>query len=186
MVSLASLWLPILIAAFVLFFVSAAIHMTPTWHKSDYPPLPDEDAFRAAVGPLAIPPGEYMVPRHRDMAEMKSPEMAMRRADGPNVLMTVMPNGPWSMTRNLSQWFAYLLIVSIFSANVAGRALTPAATSGEIFRFTGTTAFIAYSVALWQMSIWFHRSWSLTFKSVIDGLIYALITGAVFVWMWPR
>ena len=30
------------------------------------------------------------------------------------------------------------------------------------------------------------RSWWTTFKSLIDGLIYAVITGQTFGWMWPR
>jgi hypothetical protein len=35
------------------------------------------------------------------------------------------------------------------------------------------------------MSIWYGRSWLAAFKTTVDGLIYALITGAVFMWLWP-
>jgi hypothetical protein len=55
-----------------------------------------------------------------------------------------------------------------------------------VFRFAGTTAFIGYSVALWQMSIWYRRAWSTTIKATVDGLIYALLTAGVFGWLWPR
>jgi hypothetical protein len=55
-----------------------------------------------------------------------------------------------------------------------------------VFRFVGVTAFIGYSVALWQMSIWYHRSWSTTAKATVDGLIYALLTAGTFGWLWPR
>ena len=54
-----SLWLPILLSAVAVFLVSSVIHMMSPWHKSDYPRIPNEDAFRAAVGPMAIPPGDY-------------------------------------------------------------------------------------------------------------------------------
>lgn len=55
-----------------------------------------------------------------------------------------------------------------------------------MFRFVGVTAFIAYAVALWQMSIWYHRAWSITLKSTVDGFIYALLTAGIFGWLWPR
>jgi hypothetical protein len=44
----------------------------------------------------------------------------------------------------------------------------------------------AYALALPQHSIWYRRRWATTMKSVFDGLIYGLITGAVFAWLWPK
>ena len=55
----------------------------------------------------------------------------------------------------------------------------------QAFRFTGTTAFVGYSAALWQMSIWYRRAWSITVKATIDGMIYALLTAGTFGWLWP-
>jgi hypothetical protein len=43
-----------------------------------------------------------------------------------------------------------------------------------------------YSLALWQMSIWYPRAWSTTVKATVDGVVYALLTGAAFGWLWPR
>jgi len=56
----------------------------------------------------------------------------------------------------------------------------------RVFRFAGATAFIGYTAALWQMSIWYRRAWMTTIKATIDGLIYALLTAGVFGWLWPR
>jgi hypothetical protein len=50
-----SLWLPILLSAVAVFVASSIVHMVMPWHKGDYQKVPDEDALRAAVGPLAIP-----------------------------------------------------------------------------------------------------------------------------------
>jgi hypothetical protein len=36
-----------------------------------------------------------------------------------------------------------------------------------------------------QNSIWYHRAWSSTIKSVVDGFVYALLTAGVFGWLWP-
>lgn len=53
------------------------------------------------------------------------------------------------------------------------------------FRFAGTTAFVGYSLALWQNTIWFKRSWIVTLKANVDGLVYGLLTGGTFGWLWP-
>ncbi len=185
MTPLTALWLPILISAAFVFIASAIIHMAPLWHESDLPGLPAEDVVTDALRPLNIPPGDYMLPRAKDMAEMKTVEFNERMKKGPVMLITVWPNGPISMGRQLGLWFLYILVVSYFAAYVAGRALAPGTDYLDVFRFAGTTAFIAYSVALWQIAIWYRRSWSQTFKETFDGLIYALLTAGVFGWLWP-
>jgi hypothetical protein len=100
--------------------------------------------------------------------------------------MTMMSNGPISMDKNLVQWFLYSVVVGIFAAYVAGRALPPGAQYLQVFRFAGATAFVSYALGLWQMSIWYQRSLSTTFKATVDGLIYGLLTAGTFVWLWPR
>ena len=90
------------------------------------------------------------------------------------------------MVANLSQWFVYCLVVSVFAAFVAGSALPPAATFTQLCRFAGTTAFVGYTLALWQMSIWYKRAWAMTLKATFDGVIFALVTCAVFGWLWPH
>ncbi|MFN8179709.1 MAG: hypothetical protein U0167_17400 [bacterium] len=186
MTGLAALWLPIIVSAVFVFVVSSIVHMAMPWHKSDYPKVPGEDKVRAALGPLAIPPGEYMVPRCEKRAEMSTPEFREKLTQGPVVMLTVYPNGIPKMGKMLAQWFLYVLIVSVFAAYIAGRALGPGTMYLHVFRFAGATAFIGYVVALWQMSIWYGRSWSMTFKYTFDGLIYALLTAGTFGWLWPR
>lgn len=186
MTALTALWLPILLSAVFVFIASSIIHMAPLWHRRDYPPLPDQEAFRSAVKPMAIPPGDYMVPRTWDMKEMQSPEFQQKMTDGPQMILTVMPNIPWRMGATFVQWFVYLLVIGLFAAYIAGRALAPGAESLEVFRFAGATAFLAYGAALWPVSIWYKRSWSLTIKGTLDALIYACIIGGTFGWLWPR
>src|SRR5213594_2662359 len=125
MTGLTGLWLPILVSAVIVFVVSSVIHMMSPWHKSDYPKLPNEDQVRNALRPLAIPPGDYMVPRPSSREEMRSPEFLEKVKQGPKVIMTVLPPGPMSMTQNLVLWFVYALVVGTFAAYVAGRAMPP-------------------------------------------------------------
>ena len=83
-------------------------------------------------------------------------------------------------------WFLYGLLVSVFAGYVAGRALPAGADYLHVFRFAGVTAFLGYSLALWQMSIWYQRPWLTTFKITVDGLIYGCVTAGFFGWLWPR
>ena len=186
MVGILALWLPILLSAVIVFVVSSIVHMVLPWHKGDYPRLPNEDQLRNAVRPLSIPPGDYMVPRPASREDMRSPQFAEKMNEGPNMVLTILPNGPWSMMRNFTQWFLYGVVVSVFAAYITGRALPPGSPYLAVFRFVGTTAFVGYSLALWQMTIWYRRSWSITLKATIDGLIYALLTAGTFGWLWPR
>lgn len=184
--ALTALWLPILVSAVFVFVASSIIHMFLGWHNSDYPPMPDEAKFCDAVRPLAIPPGDYMIPRAKSTAEMRTPEFQEKLTAGPVMVITVIPNGPMTMGKSLGGWFVYSLVVSLFAAYIAGRALPPGSPYLQVFRFAGATAFAGYALGLWQMSIWYRRKWSTTIKSTIDGLIYALLTAGVFGWLWPR
>jgi len=118
--------------------------------------------------------------------DMRSPEFLEKRRKGPVMVLTVLPSGPPSMGSYLGLWFLYSAVVGLLAAYVAGRALPVGAPYLHVFRFVGATAFIGYSVALWQMSIWYRRAWLTTIKATVDGLIYALLTAGTFGWLWPR
>jgi hypothetical protein len=185
MTGLSALWMPILLSAVVVFVASSLIHMASPWHKSDYPKMPNEDQVMDAMRPLAIPPGDYFFPRPGSRGDLSSQAFAEKVKKGPVVLMTVMPGG-MAMGRNLVMWFLYSVVMSVFAAYIAGRALPSGTVYLQVFRFVGATAFIGYSAALWQMSIWYRRAWLTTIKSTVDGLIYASLTAGVFGWLWPR
>jgi hypothetical protein len=186
MVSLMSLWLPILVSAVIVFLASSVIHMTPLWHKSDYPKMPREQEALDALRPLGIPPGDYFVPRAADMKDMRTPAFKEKMKAGPVAVLTVLPNGEMGMSRNLVQWFVFLIVVSLFSAYIASRTLPVGTPYPHVFQIVGATAFIGYSLALAELSIWYRRAWSLTLKSCFDGLIYGLLTAGTFGWLWPR
>ena len=186
MTALSALLVPIVLSAVIVFVASSIIHMALPWHRSDYPKVPDEQRVRDALRPLAIPPGDYMIPRASSMQDMKSPEFVAKMNEGPVMVVTVLPNGPWTMGKNLAQWFVYSIVVGVFAAYVAGTALPPGAPYPRVFQLVGVTAFIGYALALWQLSIWYRRDWMTTIKSNVDGLIYGLLTAGTFGWLWPH
>lgn len=186
MPALLSLWLPIVLAAVIVFVASSIIHMTPLWHRSDFPKMPREEEALNALRPLAIPPGDYFLPRAASMREMRTPEFKEKMAKGPVAVLTVMPNGPIAMGRNLAQWFLFLVVVSIFVALVTGHTLPINTPYPRVFEIAGTVAFVGYGLALCELSIWYRRAWSLTLKSLLDAVIYAALTAGTFGWLWPR
>ena len=186
MVALSELWLPIVLSAVMVFAASSVIHMLLTYHRSDYGPVPKEDEVMTALRSFAIPPGDYMMPRAGTMGEMKSPAFVEKWKKGPVVSMTVLPPGQNLMAARLAQWFVYCLVVSLFAAYIASRALDRAAPYLEVSQIASTTAFVGYGLALWQNSIWYRRKWSTTLKSNFDALIYGFLTGGVLGWLWPQ
>jgi hypothetical protein len=186
MTELSALWLPILLAAVFVFAVSAVIQMGPFWHRSDFPALPDENRARAAIGALQVPPGEYTLPRCSSMNEMRSPEFLQKMTEGPVWLIAVRPNGVPNIGKSLLQWFVLALVIALFAGYLTSHALPPGAHYLTVFRFIATSAFMAFAMGTFMDSIWYSRSWALSFKLALDGLIYACVMGGTFGWLWPR
>lgn len=186
MVGLSGLWMPIVLSAILVFVVSSLVHMVFGWHKGDFKSVANEAGLSDAMRPFNLQPGEYIVPHAGDMKAMGTPEFKERLGKGPNLFMTVRPNGESSMGKMLGLWFVYSLVVSVFAAYVTGRALGQGADYLHVFRFAGVTAFAGYSLALWQGWVWWSKSLRSTILSTFDGLIYAFVTAGAFGWLWPR
>lgn len=176
-----SLWLPIVGSAALVWFASAIVWMAMPWHKSDYAALPDEQAARDALKGLG--PGNYMVPYCVDPKDIEKPEVRRKFEEGPVAFITAAPAGVPKMAGRLVLSFAYYLLVGVMCAYMVSRTVGNPGDYLAVFRVAGTVAFIAYGVAFIQDSIWFSRPWSLTAKTFLDALIYALLTGGVFGWL---
>ncbi len=185
MVSLMSLWLPILLSAVLVFVASSLIHMLLKYHRTDFGKVPNEDQVMDALRPFGIAPGDYVIPYAGSTDAMKTPEFIDKMTKGPVAFVTVVENGPPAMGKSLVQWFVYCVVVGIFAAYIAGHALGPGYEYRPVFRYVGTVAFTGYALGLLQISSWYKRNWTATLKSVFDGLVYALLTAGIFGWLWP-
>jgi hypothetical protein len=181
-----TLWLPIVVSAVLVFVVSSIIHMMLGYHSTDFRKLAREDELMASLRQLEIPPGEYAVPYAGSMKAMKSPEYQAKLKAGPMAFMTVFPSDPTNIRNNMILWFVYCLVVSAFAAVNAGTALHGWQGHRAALHFAGLMAFAGYSLALLQSSIWWRRGWPATLKSVFDGLVYAVVTGLTFAYLWPH
>ena len=185
MVSLTSLWLPIVLSAVVVFLASFIVHMVLPFHRKDFAKLPAEDEVLDALRRFNIKPGDYMAPHVSGPEEMKTKECQEKLARGPIFTATFMPSGSMNMGPQLAMWFVFCLIVSLFSGYLASRALPAGSEYLDVSQIASTTAFLGYCMSRWSDTIWYKRSIPSTIRSTVDGLIYGLLTGGVFGWLWP-
>ena len=185
MVSIMSLWLPIVLSAVAVFILSSVMHMVLTYHSTDYGKVPNEDQVRDVIRNAGVQPGGYMFPHATGLKEAGSPEMVEKFNQGPVGLLTMLPNGQVVMPKHLAQWFGFCLLMGVFVAYVTSRTVDPGVEYLAAFRVAGTVAFLGYGMGEIPQSIWQGRSWGTTAKHVFDGLVYALFTAGVFGWLWP-
>ena len=93
MVSVATLWAPILLSAVLVFVVSSVIHMLLGYHASDFGKVARQNDVLDALRGFNLSPGDYLLPRPASSADARSPEFKAVVAKGPVVLMRVMPGG---------------------------------------------------------------------------------------------
>ena len=185
MVLLASLWLPILLSAVIVFIASSIMHTVLPYHNSDFRKLPEEDAVLAALRSAGVTRGVYHFP-HCNHKDMKTPEMQEKFKQGPVGFLTVFPSGPVSMPKFLIQWFIYCLLIAFFVAYLAAHTVVLAAPFRHVLRVVGTAAFLGYGLGAFVNAIWKGQTWSMTLKEVFDGFIYAALTAVTFAWLWPH
>ena len=184
-ISLISLWLPIVLSAVVVFVAAAIVWMVLPHHKTDWAGVPNEGTLLDAIRSVGMGPGQYVFPRAMTPEGWKDPNAKEQLASSPVGYIVLRESGPPNMGKSLVQYFIYVLFVSFMCAYVARIVLSPGTEYLTVFRVVGTVAFLAYAAAEIPPSIWFGRPWSVTVKTAIDGLVFGLLTGGVFGWLWP-
>lgn len=185
MVSMTALWLPILLSAVFVFVVSSIIHMATPMHKSDFKKLPGEDKVLAEMRAHGLAPGTYMFPCPASMKDCGSPEMIEKYKQGPVGFATIIPSGAPGMGKNLVLWFLFSLVISAFVAHLAGQAFAAGTGFKPVFHHAALAAVLGYAMGSLPDTIWKGQKWSVTVKFVIDGVIYGVVTGLTFAWLWP-
>jgi hypothetical protein len=184
MAFLALLWLPILLSAILVFFLSAASHMGVPYRVKEWAAAPEQDALQKALAKAE--PGLYVFPSPETSRERGQAEWMEKWAAGPSAFLTLVPRGPINMGRNLGLSFLVNLFVSLLAAYVAHHALGGTHRYLAVFRLVGTIGFAAYAIGSVYESIWYWRPWRSIAMNVLDALAFGLAMGGVFGWLWPR
>lgn len=207
MAFLAHLWLPILVSGVCVWFASALAWMAVGHHKKDRDAIPGggagEQEFMETITRMKIGPGNYgfpdfcqhdHLPRRERMEALKT--LYDRRPMG---LLRVW--GEMNMGVNMLLTFLFYLFTSAVIGYLAWAALPlPAnmpflpgerAASGasmfwKVFQITGTAGILAYCFASFPSDLWFQKKRRAILMDWLDGVVFGLITAAVFAWLWPK
>jgi|SRR5579859_6515151 len=183
------LWLPIVVAAVIVFITSAVIWMAMPWHKTEFGQFPDEAGVLAALKKSNPPAGTYVIPYmgpdlRKDKAAMAA--HMQKVAEGPAGMMHVFPRGRMGMNKMMVQSVIYYLVVNIFLAYIGWHTIGMHPTYLQVFRVIGTVAFMSYFFATVSECIWFGRPWKSQWLQIIDALLMGCMTAGTFGWLWPR
>jgi len=185
MVTLAQLWMPILLSSVFVFFASSILHMVlKFWHMPDGSGFSNEDEVGAAMRKGSTGAGMYMIPYCKP-EQMKEPATLEKFKQGPVGVIFLRQPGAMNMGAFLGQWFAFCLLVSVFCAHLCGSVLAGGTPYMRVFCVAGMAAFMAYALGSVPNAIWWGHPWKSQIKHAIDGLIYALLTAGTFGWLWP-
>ena len=185
MISTAQLWLPIVLSAIGVFIASSLIHTVLKWHIADYRKLANEDDVRTAINRGTPAPGMYVVPYHTEGPKI-SPEVERKFVEGPIAFVMLRPPGLPKLGPHLAKWFTLNLVIALAVAHLAGHTLGIGLPRHGVFLFTGIVTLLAYGAGAVSDGIWYGRPWSAVVKDLLDALIYGLVTGTVFTWLWPH
>ena len=183
-VSLGELWLPVLIAAVAVFVASSVVWMVLPYHKADIRFMDNEEGFKEAIKPLDLAPGLYMYPNCADAKDMKSESYKERFEAGPWGVITVYPGKP-NFGANLLKTFVMYLIISVFVAYMVSLAAPAGAEYMRVFRIAATAGIMAHCLGGIVNDIFLGKPTRFVVTSLLDGVIYALVTAGVFAAMWP-
>ncbi len=179
------LWLPILLSAVVVWIVSAVVWMALPHHKRDFIRLPDEDGFMDYVRKSGIPPGNYVFPDFRGREAMKSEKVEKALNDGPVGHLSLW-QPPLTMGGKMVATFIVYLVASTLIGYLTRVALPGAAPFAKVFQVAGTAGILAYCFSYIPNAVWFGSYKRTIVANIIDGIVYGLITGAIFAWRWPH
>ncbi len=185
MAFIAQFWLPILAGAVAVFIASAIIWTVAPHHKKEWRTHPNEAQVLAAIRGGGVTPGAYLIPHANDPNAMKDPAFQAKMAEGYVGTLFLRPPGMPNMGRLMGQQFVYFLIVTILLTFLACLVYGAGAASLTVAHFVAVTGFMTYGFAVVPESIWFGRPWKSCILTLVDALIYALVSAAVIGWLWP-
>ena len=187
MVSLGSLWLPILVSAVAAFVAGFVLWVVLPHHNSDWSPLPDEASAMGALTAQQLDPGMYLMPHAgKEKNPQANPEWVEKVRTGTPAYLIVMPKAQMlNMGPTLAKNFGYLLLMGVLIADVAAATLPAGTDYLKVFQVTGAAALLGHAMGAFPKAIFWGWSRSAATKEFFDGLVYALVTAGVFGWLWP-
>jgi hypothetical protein len=184
MIPIASLLLPVLLAAVAVFAYSFLAWMVLPHHRRDIRPLPNEVPLVEAIAAMDIEPGLYMFPNCEDPADYRSEAFLARYRQGPWGTLTIRPSKP-NFGANLGLSMVLYLLTAFGSAWVVSLAVTDAATFGAVFGPALMIGFLAYGVGPLCGASFLGKPVRFMLTDLLDATVSAGLNAAVLALLWP-
>ncbi len=182
---LTQLWLPILVSGVVVWIASFVFWMAIGHHNKDVQAIPGEKEFKETINRLNIQPGNYGFPDFHSCKGMSKEEKMKLYDSRPMGLLRVW--APVNMGVNMLLTFLFYLITSTVIGYLGWAALPHTHDAfGHVMQVLGTAGILAYCFASFPNDLWFQKSKRSMLMNLIDGVVFGLITGAIFAWLWPK
>jgi hypothetical protein len=118
--------------------------------------------------------------------KMKEASTLAKFAEGPVGMLILRASGAFNMGKSLGLWFVFCLLVALFAGYIGSATLAAGADGMQVFRVIATAAFMGFGFGALPNHIWWGESFASTAKNLVDGVVYAAVTAAVFMWLWPH
>jgi len=197
---LTHLWLPILVSGVGVWIASFIAWMAVGHHKKDRDAIPGgrEQEFMDIITRMNIPPGNYGFPDfcQHDKLPRKERMEALKTLYDKRPMGMLRVWGEMNMGVNMALSFLFYLVTSAVIGYLGWAALPHGAASvasaegsslfWKVFRVLGTAGILAYCFASFPGDLWFQKKRRAMMMDWIDGVVFGLITGALFAWLWPK
>jgi len=120
------------------------------------------------------------------MKDMASPEMQQKFQEGPVGLVVLRSPGKPNMGKSLGQWFVLNLLIALLCGHLAAGSVAAGASLHHVFHLVGLVSFLAHGGGSIQSGIWMGMPWRAVAKDLLDALIFGVLSGVVFMWLWPH
>ena len=91
-----------------------------------------------------------------------------------------------AMGKTLGTWAVHILVLEVLLAYAVSIVLTPGADGMTVFRLTSVVALLAFGGGTVPRAIWEGIPWKQIPGGLLDALVYAAATAAIFTWLWPQ
>jgi hypothetical protein len=131
-----------------------------------------------------IAPGNSAFPDCHAPGAMKSEKVQRAWKEGPVGHLTVWRT-PLTMGGKMAATFIVYLLVSALIAYLTRVAIPGPGEFGTVFRFAGLAGVLAYCFSPIPNAIWWGSYKRTIVANVVDGVLYGVMTGAIFAGLWP-
>lgn len=185
MAFLIDLWLPILVSAVAVWVASALAWTALGHHKKDMQELTPqaEEELKQVLSRHGVTPGVYGYPNFNSFKGKSKEEVAAMMTRPMGILRVWRGMG---MAGPMVFGFVWSLIIGVLIAYIGHPVLPKGTEFAKVMQVLGTAGVLAYAFGGVVNDVWFQESKRAMVLCFIDGVVYGLITGAIFAWLWPK